>query len=285
MDKISSGKARSGAMAGAASRILAPDEPPAVFVRRPDGASDFFLTCEHAGNLIPRRLGTLGLEPLHLTRHIAWDVGASGLSRRLSALLDATVVTQTYSRLVIDCNRTPESDRASGRPTSIATVSEDTEVPGNLEVSPAEAAARANEIFWPYHDAIASALDAREAAGRRSVLVAMHSFTPVFHGVSRPWHVGLLYNRHERLAGILKALMAEDPALCIGDNEPYAISDDGDYTIPVHGEQRGIPHIEIEMRHDLIETVAGQAEWAERLADWLTRALQRFDERATGPRR
>lgn len=270
MDEISRNGDPHPASEGAGSRILAPDEPRPVFVYRPDGGSDFFITCDHAGNLIPRRLGTLGLEPLHLARHIAWDVGASGLSRRLSALLDATVVTQTYSRLVIDCNR------ALTRHDSIATVSEDTEIPGNLNLPPAEAEGRAREIFHPYHDAIAKALDARDGAGRSSVLIAMHSFTPVYHGVSRPWHIGLLYNRDARLADILKTLMAEDPALCIGDNQPYAISDESDYTIPVHGEKRGIPHIEIEMRHDLIETAAGQIEWAERLANWFGRALERL---------
>ena len=270
MDEISQNSDAQPASPGAGPRILAPDEPPAVFVRRPDGGSDYLITCDHAGNLIPRRLGTLGLAPLDLARHIAWDVGASGLSRRLSGLLDATVVTQTYSRLVIDCNR------ALTRPDSIATASEDTRVPGNIDLVPGEAESRAREIFHPYHDTITRALDARDEAGRRSVLVAMHSFTPVYHGVSRPWHIGLLYNRDQRLARILETLMAEDPALCIGDNQPYAIGDESDYTIPVHGEQRGIPHIEIEMRHDLIETTAGQEEWAERLADWFTRALARF---------
>lgn len=271
MDEISRKSKPVREAAAATPKILAADDPPPFFVHRPDGASDLFITCDHAGNLIPKRLGTLGLEPMHLVRHIAWDVGAAGLSRRLSELLDATVVTQTYSRLVIDCNR------QITRHDSIATRSEDTDIPGNLNLPAGEAEARAREIFAPYHDAIVTALNARAAAGRPNVLVAMHSFTPVYHGQSRPWHIGLLYNRNGRLATILKALMAEDPELCIGDNQPYAVSDDSDYGIPVHGEQRGIPHIEIEMRHDLIESAAAQAEWAERLADWFTRALQRLD--------
>ncbi len=160
MDEITQKGDAARAHTGPGPRLLAPDEPPAVSVHRPEGDSDFFITCDHAGNMIPRRLGALGLEPLHLARHIAWDVGASGLSRRLSALLDATVVTQTYSRLVIDCNR------ALTRPDSIATMSEDTEIPGNLNLDPAEAEGRAREIFLPYHDAIAKALDARDGAGR-----------------------------------------------------------------------------------------------------------------------
>jgi predicted N-formylglutamate amidohydrolase len=158
----------------------------------------------------------------------------------------------------------------------MAPLSEDTEIPGNQSILAPEAEARAREIFRPYQDAISQLLDARQAAGRPTVLIAMHSFTPVYHGVSRPWHIGLLYNRDDRLAKVLEELMSEDPALCIGDNEPYAISDESDYGIPVHGEKRGFPHIEIEMRHDLIETVEGQTHWAERLAEWFTRALARL---------
>ncbi len=267
MDEVTPKQDSARAAAGG-FRLVAPDEPPAFFLRNAEGASDIFITCDHAGNLIPRRLGTLGLAPLDLARHIGWDIGASGLCRRLSALLDATAVTQTYSRLVVDCNRSPS------RPDSMASLSEETEVPGNLDIPPEQAEARLREIFLPYHDAITQALDARAAAGRRTVLVAMHSFTPVYKGVSRPWHIGLLYNRDARLAKILKELMAADPELCIGDNQPYAISDESDHGIPVHGEQRGIPHIEIEVRHDLIETAAHQAVWAERFAGWFTRALE-----------
>ncbi len=250
------------------NRLLTPGDPHPVSLERADGASPVFLACDHAGNRIPGRLGSLGVAEAELGRHIAWDLGAAEVSRDLSARLDATLVLQTYSRLVIDCNR------ATHRPDSIATVSEHTEIPGNRDLHPDHAAARAREIFHPYHDAIAAALDARRAEGRESVLVCLHSFTPVYKGQKRPWHVGLLYNRDARLARILAALMAEDPGLCIGDNQPYAISDETDYTIPVHGERRGIPHVEI--RHDLIESAQGQREWAGRLEGWLTEALARL---------
>lgn len=254
-------------------RILAPDEPPPVVVHRPEGSSDFFFTCDHAGDLIPRSLGSLGLGPHDLVRHIAWDIGASGLSRRLAKRLDACLVTQTYSRLVIDCNR------ALTRADSIAARSENTAVPGNADLAPAEAEARAREIFWPYHDTIEKLLDERKAAGRPSVLIAMHSFTPVYDGLSRPWHIGLLYNRDPRVAQALKALLAGEPDICVGDNQPYRVRDESDYGIPVHGERRGIPHLEIEIRHDLIETVAGQEAWADKLADWLPRCLAGLAER------
>ncbi len=255
-------------------RLLDADEPAPVAVERAAGGSDFVLVCDHAGDRIPRRLKALGLGPADLGRHIAIDIGAAAVARGLSAALDAPLVLQTYSRLVIDCNRTP------GGQGSIVAVSETTEIPGNRAVGPVEAAARAREIFTPYHDAIRALLDRRAADGRASVLVAVHSFTPVFKGVSRPWHVGLLYNRDRRLADILFEILGREAGLRIGDNEPYAVSDATDYTIPVHGEQRGIPHIEIEIRQDLISTAEGQAEWAQRLAAALSAALPRLERGA-----
>ena len=250
--------------------LLTEDDPHPVKVVRESGSSDFFLTCDHAGQAIPVRLGDLGVSEAERQRHIAWDVGAEEVALRLSERLDAPLVSQHYSRLVIDCNR------SVGHPTSIAPLSESTAIPGNHDLHPDHADARAREIFHPYQDTIAAALDARDAAGRHSVLVCVHSFTPVYHGVERPWHIGLLYNRDPRIADLFKELLASERDLTVGDNEPYAVSDDSDYTVPVHGEQRGIPHIEVEIRHDLIESAEGQSEWAERLDIWLTAAWERL---------
>jgi predicted N-formylglutamate amidohydrolase len=250
--------------------LLGQEDPHPVAVERPAGRSPYFLTCDHAGRQIPRQLGQLGLAAADLTRHIAWDVGAAEVARGLSERLDATLVMQSYSRLVIDCNRPTHGGD------SISLVSEVTEIPGNRDLHPGHAAARAREIFHPYHDHIAEALDTRQADGLESLLVAVHSFTPVYKGQTRPWHVGALYNRDRRLAEILMELMVEDRGLVVGDNEPYSVDDESDYTIPQHGEKRVIPHVLIEIRHDLIEDTAGQSEWAERLADWLSRALDRL---------
>ena len=170
------------------------------------------------------------------------------VSRRLAEALDATLIEQTYSRLVIDCNRAP------GRKTSIPEISEATPVPGNIGLSERDKAQRVREIFQPYHDAIAGELERRQQAGRPVALIAMHSFTPVFHAVARPWHVGMLYNRDARFARPLLALLKREPDLVVGDKEPYGVSDETDYTIPVHGERRGLPHIGIEIRQDLIAT-------------------------------
>ncbi len=250
--------------------LLGSDDHGPVTVTRLDGASPLFMTCDHAGRAIPKRLGDLGVSVAELQRHIAWDIGAEEVAHGLSEQLDAALVVQTYSRLVIDCNRQPS------RHDAMALISEHTEIPGNRNLRRDHSEARVREIFDPYHDTIAAELDRRRNADRPTLLLAVHSFTPVYKGEARPWHVGLLYNRDDRVARILMDVMSEDPSLTVGDNEPYAISDEGDYTIPVHGEQRGIPHIEIEIRQDLIETGAGQRDWALRLTDCMGQAMERL---------
>jgi predicted N-formylglutamate amidohydrolase len=248
------------------NELIAADEPAAFRVVREHGQSPFFLTCDHAGSRVPRSLGSLGIAAADLQRHIAWDIGAAAVAERLAALLDAFLVMQTWSRLVIDCNRQPGSEQ------SILTLSETTTIPGNQSVTPAEALARQQAIFDPYHDRIRAELDLRRAARRRTILIAVHSFTPCFHGQQRAWHTGLLYNRDRRFAHALLQALRADPGLVVGDNEPYAVSDSTDYAIPVYGEQRGLLHVGIELRQDLIAAEAGQIEWAERLAQALRSA-------------
>jgi predicted N-formylglutamate amidohydrolase len=250
--------------------LLAPDEPSAVRILRPQGASDFLLAADHAGRLIPRGLGTLGLDEVERSRHIAWDIGIAAVTEALAALLDATAILQAYSRLVIDCNRAP------GHPTSIPAVSEITAIPGNKNLTGDDRAARRRAIFDPYHAALTGLLDERKAAGRRAVLVAMHSFTPVFKGVSRAVEVGVLYHHETRLSRLMLELLRAEGSLTVGANEPYAITDDSDYTVPVHGEGRGLDHVEIEIRQDLIAASAGQTAWAERMARLLSEAEKRL---------
>jgi len=252
------------------SELLAPDEPAPVRVLRKNGPSELFLTADHAGRTIPRGLGQLGLQDHELDRHIAWDIGIAGVTERLSAALNATAVLQTYSRLVIDCNRDPTV------PSSIPELSETTEIPGNRGLSVEQRAARQRAIFEPYHARIRALLDARQAEGRRAVYVAMHSFTPVFKGESRDMQVGVLYNRDVRLAAIMLDLLREERDLTVGDNAPYAVSDVTDYGVPVHAERRGLPHVEIEIRQDLIADEAGQAAWAARFERLLTAAVGRL---------
>jgi len=252
----------------AAQNLLAADEPAPVTVHNPDAASPFLLVADHAGNVIPRALGDLGVAAADRERHIALDIGIAGLGRHLAAALGATLIAQTYSRLVIDCNRPP------GVPSSIAEISEHTAIPGNVGLRLAQRMTRAREIFWPYHEAIEAELERRLKAGRPPALIALHSFTPVFKGEARPWQAGVLYNRDPRFAHRLLALLRGEDGLVVGDNEPYTVSDASDYTIPVHAERRSLHHVLIEVRQDLIAAEPGQRAWAERLARLLPLAYQ-----------
>jgi predicted N-formylglutamate amidohydrolase len=251
-------------------QLLQVDEPSPVRVLRERASSDLFLTADHAGRSIPRSLGRLGVTESELHRHIGWDIGIAAVTERLSATLDATAVLQTYSRLVIDCNRDPAV------PSSIPEISEATPIPGNVGLSDDQRAARRDAIFAPYHARIEVLLNARRDAGRRTVYVAMHSFTPVFKGESRAMQVGVLYNRDNRLALVLMNLLRAEGDLTVGDNAPYAVSDVTDYGVPVHAEKRGLAHVEIEIRQDLITDEAGQAAWAERFARLLVAADARL---------
>ena len=252
----------------APTALLAGDEPPPCELSGEGGGSPFVVTCDHAGNRVPRSLGTLGLSSAQRESHIAWDIGAGSLARHLGTTLGAFVACQRYSRLVIDCNRPLEAID------SIVALSERTVVPGNQNIGPDAAATRAREIFHPYHDRIRDQLDQRQRLDQAAVLVAVHSFTPTFLGQDRPWHIGVLFGRDERLAQPLMRLLRAEGDLSVGCNEPYAVSDLSDYSIVQHGEQRGIPHVELEIRQDLIANEAGQRAWAARLARLLPLAFQ-----------
>ena len=246
-------------------------DPPPFRVERPAGKSPFLITCDHAGRRLPARLGTLGLSERDLDRHIAWDLGVAGVARQLADQLDAVAILQTYSRLAIDANRPP------GSPESILATSDGTAIPGNQGISTAEAERRAREIFHPYHDRIRAELDQRLRAGRNTLLVSLHSFTPALgDGRARIWQVGVLHLRDTRLAHLLLDLLRQQPDLVVGDNEPYAASDATDYSIVEHGERRGLLHVEIELRQDLIADEPAQATWATRLAPLLRAAHQRL---------
>ena len=244
--------------------LLGADELPPFLEIGLQGRSNFVIVVDHAGRRIPRRLNDLGLPASELQRHIAWDIGALGVARQVAAALDAPLVAQNYSRLVIDCNRDPKVA------TSIPRLSESVEIPGNVDLSDTDMAVRRAEIFDPYHDRIRALLDERAAAGRPTILVAQHSMTNIYHGAGREMHAAVLYNRDRRFAGLVLDALRREEGLIVADNQPYFVSDETDFTIPRHGEARGLPHVEIEIRQDLVGDDAGQAEWARRI----TRALQ-----------
>ena len=248
--------------------FFAPHEPNPVMIGHAEGSSPLLLVCDHAANRIPAGLASLGLPDHEIARHIGWDIGIWEVSRIVAARLGAGLIGQAYSRLVIDCNRPPTS------PTSIPELSEATPIPGNIGLSEDQRAVRVREVFQPYHDRIARTLDARGSGP--TALVAMHSFTPVYKGTDRPWHAAVLFNQDLGLSRILLDLLRAEPGLCIGENEPYSVSDTSDYTAPVHAEARGLPYLEIEIRQDLIEHAAGQLEWADRMIRLLAEAWRRY---------
>ncbi|WP_298256313.1 N-formylglutamate amidohydrolase [Bradyrhizobium sp.] len=240
--------------------LLGSEDAPPVVEQNAHGSSPFLLTSDHFGRAIPTRLGDLGLPESELTRHIALDIGIAGVARALAERLDAHLIAQAYSRLVIDCNRPFAS------PGSIPLISEATTVPGNAGLTREAVEARRREVFDPYHRRIREVIDQRLREGVPTVLLSLHSFTPVYAGIKRPWHVGTLYQRDTRLPPLVLSALRAQGDLVVGDNEPYAVSNETDYTIPVHGEARGLMNTGIEIRQDLISDQAGEVQWAERLA-------------------
>jgi predicted N-formylglutamate amidohydrolase len=242
----------------AAPRLLAPDDPPPVETVNAKGTGHAVLVCDHASNTIPERLLSLGLARDMLREHIAWDPGAADVARRLAAHLDSTLVLSGYSRLVIDCNR------PTGHAESIAERSAGVSIPGNRGLSPLERSSRVDALFRPYHGAIAALLDARSR--RPTQLISIHSFTPILNGRLRPWQIGISHWHDEQFAALLLGALRRAGGFSLGDNEPYPIDSDIDYTIPAHGGSRGLPSVMIEIRQDEIRTPAGAMAWAARIA-------------------
>ncbi len=238
-----------------------------VAVVNGNGLGPFVVLCDHASNRIPEAFGTLGLTPADVSAHIAWDPGALGVSLRLSERLDAPLVYPTVSRLVIDCNRDPSASDL------IPEISESTTIPGNAKLSEVERAARIAAVHTPYHDAVTSLLDSRDAATMHSVLVAVHSFTPVYKGVARPWQVGLIADNDRRLFTPMIAALTSLPDLTVGDNQPYSAADGVYYTLTRHGEGRDLACIMIEIRNDQLASAAAEQAWGDRLADLLLSVL------------
>jgi predicted N-formylglutamate amidohydrolase len=222
-------------------------------------ASGVVVLCDHATKGLPAQYGTLGLDASQLTRHIAYDIGAAAVTRQLAAILDAPAVLSRFSRLLIDPNRGADD------PTLIMRVSDGAVIPGNRTLDQDERAHRLASYYVPYHRAVTDTIDAFMAGGRLPILLSIHSFTPVWKGVRRPWHAGVLWDSDPRLAHALLAGLRADETLVVGDNEPYSGILRGD-TLWRHGTQRGIAHAIIELRQDLITEPEAQSQWASRLA-------------------
>jgi predicted N-formylglutamate amidohydrolase len=246
--------------------LLGIGDGPPFEILGPGATAPILIVCDHASPAIPRALGRLGLDAEVLGRHIAYDIGAAALTRRLAARLRATAVLAGYSRLVIDCNRQP------GDSQSIVEVSDGIAIPGNAGLSPADQEARAEALHWPYHHAIETAFARLRRLGPEPLLFSVHTFTPSLGGRDRLWDLGVLWNRDPRLAVPLIELLRRHDGLRVGDNEPYSGREIA-YTLDLHAGASSLANAAVEVRQDHCESPNALDRWADLLADALTRIM------------
>lgn len=244
-----------------------------VRITNQQGAGPYVIVCEHASNFIPAQFGTLGLSGRDRVRHIAWDPGAAPVARLIAGALDATLIESCVSRLVIDCNRPLDA------PDLIPETSELTAIPGNFGLSRVEREARIAVSYRPFHTALERLVDERLAAGRETRIVSIHSFTPVYKGVSRPWQIGIIHDDDDRLAQPMIAALRREPGLHIGVNQPYSPADRVYFTLEKHARDRGLPCAMIEVRNDEIGDENAQRTWAGRLSGILTSQVSTITDR------
>ena len=239
--------------------ILSSSEKSPVSSLRTGSDSPYVFVCDHAGWQVPSSLEGLGVTEADLKRHIGWDIGALGVARRLSNILDAPLVWQNYSRLVIDCNRVLD------HPALIAVESDATIIPGNMYITKDCIRSRIHEVYQPYHRAIKKLIDARESRGLHTIVVSIHSFTPIFRGIKRACELGVLFGSDSRYAQQFIGRAKAKLDFLVMANEPYKV-DEKDCTIPMHAITRGNLNVLLEIRQDLIVSGAQQELWGNSLA-------------------
>jgi predicted N-formylglutamate amidohydrolase len=262
---------QTGDVPAGSGKLLGKADPPPVKLLNETGKGGFVLGCEHAGNRIPKSLGTLGLSKVERTRHIAWDIGAARLTEKLSEKLDSPAVLQSYSRLVFDCNRTMDHSGA------FVVDADGSHVTGNADLTPVEKSKREAEIYRPFHSALSALIDRRRWAGDRFSYVAMHSFNDVVRGEKRPWQIGFFYNQQSTMSRFLIDWFRKNTDHCVGDNQPYSPLDGVDHTLRVQAEVRSVPYTMIEVRNDLLRSEKGIAGWAAQLTQ-ARRAFEHYND-------
>jgi predicted N-formylglutamate amidohydrolase len=247
--------------------LLTADEPSAFESIEGNDAKRVIFVCDHASNRMPAVLGDLGLETRYLVDHIAWDIGAGAVSRRLQARFRAGAVLAGYSRLVVDLNRSLRD------PSAFPVISDGVLVPANIGLTGAGRAAREKDLYEPYHAAVTQMIERSATSSTVPAFLGIHSFTPRFHGTWRPWHVGVLWDKDPRLALPMLEYLRRLPDVVVGDNEPYSGRHPADFSIDHHAERNGLAHAGIEIRQDLISDARGQERWAGLIGDALEYAL------------
>ena len=225
------------------------------------------LVCDHASNFVPSKYRGLGLTDKQLTSHIAWDIGAADVLRQLALRLNVRAVLGTHSRLLVDSNRNLNDA------TVIPEISDGVVVPGNVDLTPTDRDNRARDIYWPYHRAINEQLRVLQSQVAAPAIIAIHSFTPLMNGQTRPWHIGALWDKDDRIAIPFMSGMRRYAEVNVGDNEPYSGKHPADFTLDHHAEAAGLPHLAIELRQDLLMNGAEAESWADRLAAVLAEIL------------
>ncbi|MBT8065331.1 MAG: N-formylglutamate amidohydrolase [Xanthomonadales bacterium] len=243
--------------------LIGPGDPPPFMTYNDHGRARVLLVADHATPFFPAAMNQLGLADWVLERHVAWDIGSDELTRCLADELDAPAVLAGFSRLIVDPNRRLDD------PSAFVEISDGIAIPGNLDLDEQEKHLRAKSFYAPYHDAIAARLAAFEARGIVPALISIHTCTPVFDRVVRPWHIGVMWDKDPRIPVPLIAHFNGTEDVCIGDNEPYSGRHPHDFTIDHHAEPAGLPHVGIEVRQDLVDSAEGAREWARILADGL----------------
>ena len=262
---------------GIVHALLGPDEPGPFRVLNPLAEKPILLGCDQASQRVPKSLVDMGLDPFARRCHLAVDIGAGGVTKKLAKSLGVTAVVHNYSRLVVDCNRQLMD------PSAFLEYGDGILVPGNRNLHQEDKDLRASALYWPYHCAIDEQVQRLRKAGPPPAFISIHSFTPVLNGESRKWELGILWDKDERLRDIfLKDLRAA--GFVVGDNEPYSGKAPQDFTIDHHAEEVGLPHIGIEIRQDLIDDKAGVAELAKAMHQIIASIPDRInakDERIT----
>lgn len=248
-------------------KLLQSREPPVFEIINPHGRSNGVLVCDHASNRIPVSLANLGLSSCQLEGHIAWDPGAARVAEKLSNLLDAPLLLSNYSRLVIDCNRPFHV------PSSIPEQSADIDIPGNQNLQAVYRQQRQQEIFEPYQQAISALLENRSK--QKTLLISVHSFTKSLNNELRPWLIGVCSGKDSRFANLLLPQLKQLVKGPVGDNQPYFIDNETDYTIPAQGESRGIPSVMLEIRQDGIVSREQANFWAKLIAKGYLAVLEK----------
>ncbi|USG62851.1 N-formylglutamate amidohydrolase [Sneathiella marina] len=242
---------------------------PVFDIQNPSSPNRLLFTVDHASQHIPPAYNSLGLnDPSVLHRHIAWDIGIEDVTRRLADKLSATAIYARFSRLLLDANRYPEDMALT------PVVSDGVLIPDNKNISAQEKEHRIDTYFKPYHHSIEEQLDTKIAAHGLPLLISMHSFTPIMNDFERPWHIGVLWDRDERIAGPMLEILRKNSSLVVGNNEPYSARDPLGYTMSAHGIDRGVPNVAIEIRQDLIDTHQGAEKWACIMADTVSQLLE-----------